>query len=927
MSIEKVLPGLALILAIAIKISAQEMPFNHGMRHPAEYDNLAEGFADPSMIYAPFMFWFWDAPMDTEHVSEMAEAMINQGINPGYIHPRRSMNESPGLPPEQWLGKEWFDGFKAVTKLSSENSAYLGYIDEYWWPSLQAKGRVLDQHPGLKALTLETNILYASTDEKIRVPAATFTLAGKILESGKLLGSSLRVIGEGEAFNWKAPEGKWKLFQFSKTSRNTVNYMDNRLGDAFIAIALEPYETNMGDELGQTIIADFVDTEGSYGERLVWSDTLASRYEKRFGRDIRLDLPLMLDYDDQGLWARVRWQWFDLVSDIYMENFGKVVDWHTERGMYCIPNFWEESLPAQTLRVADHLKMQRKYTMPGQDALHSGVLLPHDFMEAVSVGEFENRRVMSEMMGASQWHRFNPVMLKKAINSVTAWGISNTSPHAVYTNRNLRGNHWMPDWYTENPLFSYLHLWSDFARRASYINSFGRKEAKVLLYSPLESVWVLTDSAHFDSRKEAIRHPWSFPSTTANFNLANRIDRAYAKAMNDLTKARIDYLICDRHYIKEMALSGGTWNHKNFHFTTLVLPPMIILETPVAQKILDFARNGGQVYALGELPTASVERGAKDPEMERLMIDLATEESFHSCQGEPMITFATFHNHWMGWEYQMNTDAYGLMPHIRLGSPGLNAPVQFAGGEFDMLSQHRVIDGAHFFWLVNNQEEEKHCTLLFPGLEGKVSIWDCEKGTSRQMDCRQSEKGLLADLSFKALDAFWLVIDPQERLEMEALEIPGKSELEIPVKGPWRIRYLEDGQPELEPIWTIPDNMVQQDGIQTGLKDWALIPGLHKRFTGFLDYYTSIDWEARGGSIIIDLGEVNHMAELWVNGRQAGKRLWPPYEFEIEDFLLEGKNEFRIRVGNQADNYYANPESSGLMGPVIIHVAQPDNER
>jgi hypothetical protein len=169
------------------------------------------------------------------------------------------------------------------------------------------------------------------------------------------------------------------------------------------------------------------------------------------------------------------------------------------------------------------------------------------------------------------------------------------------------------------------------------------------------------------------------------------------------------------------------------------------------------------------------------------------------------------------------------------------------------------------------------------------------------------------------------VIDPQKRLEMETLDVQLSSTLEIPVEGPWRIRYLEEWQPELEPTWTIPDMMKQQDGIQTGLEDWALIPGLHKRFTGFLDYYTSIDWEDHGRSIIIDLGEVNHMAELWVNGQSAGKRLWPPYRFEIRELLVEGGNELRIRVGNQADNYYANPESSGLMGPVKIHVTRPVN--
>ena len=911
------------ILSFFLSLSAfaQEIPFNHGMRLPADYNSLSTGFKDPSMIYAPFMFWFWDSPMDTDHVVEMAETMIDQGINPGYIHPRRSMNESPGLPPDQWLGEEWFDAYKAVTRKSSEKGAYLGYVDEYWWPSLQAKGRVLEQHPDLGAWTLETDVIRVKGGGKISLPKSFFMVAGQLDESRLLKSSSLKLIGEGDEIQWKAPRGAdWKIFVFSKKARKTVNYMDTRLGDAFIEIAIEPYAEHMGDELGKTVVADFVDTEGSYGERLVWSDTLEARYLKRYGRDIRLWLPLMLDYDQEGMYAKARWEWFDLVSDLYVENFNKVVEWHSQRGIYSIANFWEESLPAQALRVGDHMKMQRKYTMPGQDALHSGVLLPHDFMEAVSVGEFENRRVMSEMLGASQWHRFNPTMLKRAINSVTAWGISNTSPHAVYTNRNLHNNHWMPDWYTENPLFQYLHLWSDFARRSSYINSFGRKSAEVLLYTPLESVWVLTDSAHFDSRQEPIVHPWSYPELNEHARKANGIDRAYAKAMNDLSKSRIDFLVADRHYIKEMGLTEGVLNHGEFTFKTLVLPPMVILEMEVAGKILEFARSGGNVYALGELPTASVEQGANDPQMLGLMKELSAQPSFSTCNGEPMITFATFTNHWMGWQYEMDTDAYGIMPHIRLGSPGLVSPVQFKKGEFEMLSQHREIDGAHFFWLVNNSEREQSPTLVLKGLYGAVSVWNCETGMLTAMDADSLGEGMELELNFAPLEAFWLVVDPDKRNELTQAKSLAEPEREVLLEGLWTLRYQQENQPELDPVWEIPATLVSGKGYDTQLVDWALIPDMHPRFTGFLDYYQSFQWSDSTNSVILDLGKVNDMAEVWINGEPAGKRLWGPFRYNISGMLNEGHNRIRVRVGNQVDNYYENPVASGLFGPVKIDI-------
>lgn len=53
-----------------------------------------------------------------------------------------------------------------------------------------------------------------------------------------------------------------------------VNTIDDRLGNAFIEIALEPYARRLGDKLGKSIPGDFIDNEGDYGRGLAWSDAL-----------------------------------------------------------------------------------------------------------------------------------------------------------------------------------------------------------------------------------------------------------------------------------------------------------------------------------------------------------------------------------------------------------------------------------------------------------------------------------------------------------------------------------------------------------------------------------------------------------------------------------------------------------------------------
>ena len=53
---------------------------------------------------------------------------------------------------------------------------------------------------------------------------------------------------------------------------------------------------------------------------------------------------------------------------------------------------------------------------------------------------------------------------------------------------------------------------------------------------------------------------------------------------------------------------------------------------------------------------------------------------------------------------------------------------------------------------------------------------------------------------------------------------------------------------------------------------------------------------------ILDLGDVRHQAEVIVNNRPIGARVWAPYRFDISDALHAGSNTVRIRVSNLAAN-------------------------
>ena len=161
----------------------QTAPPNWAVRRPAAFDELQRDFKQPDKLYAPFAFWFWDAPLDREQVATMAAEMCRQGFNPGYIHGRW------GLPAEQWLSPEWLDAVDASLRATERAGGYLGYCDEYNWPGAQVAGRMLKEHPDLQAMSLKWEIKDVAAGETARLPESFFTVAAEIGE-GKLIKSA-----------------------------------------------------------------------------------------------------------------------------------------------------------------------------------------------------------------------------------------------------------------------------------------------------------------------------------------------------------------------------------------------------------------------------------------------------------------------------------------------------------------------------------------------------------------------------------------------------------------------------------------------------------------------------------------------------------------------------------------------------------------
>ncbi len=865
-----------------------------------DYSQTKERFSEPPLFYAPHSFWFWDAALNPDQTASMAKELTTRRLNPGYAHPRDSESAAtsfPALPREEWLSPLWFESIESAVKEAAKAGMTLGYCDEYMWPSGRADGRVLDQAPELVAKSLVWNKTINLQGTTVKLPESKFTVVAKLSNSGLIISNTLKIIERGDSSNWKVPDGKWAIYSYSVVNNSLeigkVNYLNPKLMDVFIPISHESYLNSVGQYMGNIIPGVFIDNEGDFGFKMAWSEYLAERYLEMKGRDICKFMPLLTEKDIEGLWVKARYDWFDVVSDIYSSQYlGRLSDWLADLDMYYISNLWEESLLLQTQSVGDFMRAQREVTMPGNDCLLMYSQNVHDFKETQSVCEFEDRPFMSELMGVAGWQQ-TPAQMKMTINAVTAWGVTHTVPSGINLNRKLETIPYPADWFTENPYWRYLHLWTDFARRSSFVNRQGKLVADILLFNPLESIWALSEG-YFTS---AAGDEWPDQAVV--------IDKVYSDAMNVLTKSWLDYLIGDNYYLdKAEVLKSENDVTKliigNHSFSVLVLPPMLVISQSTSKKILEFAQNGGSVVLLGDLPSGSPQVGLIDPIIQNRMNELLVQPSVVN----------------LGSEQKKIKLLPAKIKEI------ISPQVEMTVGDLPLLISHRIIDGKDFYWLANNSGIEQNIVLSFRDGNGNVEVWDCEKGNIEQVANDRINGRNRIEHHFDSYEAFWLVFDNSGATKSVLKSQPVVEE-ELLVNGSWNINYPETNTIRVTSVRSmiIADSAVHPKYLTADYDDskwiYANIVGnvrLEGRwmatmfFNPFPDsknyyrYKFNLPEDPQGA--IVNINGDNKI-ELWVNGNAItrGKNAEEGFTYDSHDLnkiLNKGENIIAIEETNSA---------------------------
>jgi len=712
---------------------------------------LFRGFQNPPREFSVRPFWFWNGKLDAKELDWQIRQMVEQGVYGAYAHNRTGL-ETP------YLSDDYFAAVKAAFDSARSAGFLLGFVDDYEWPSGEARdvwasglpSRVIAANPEFRMRSLQyiEKIAEGPASIEVETPVAIqFAVAARLAADDTIVPDSLSLIAEGGSgprTTWQAPPGRWRLIAFYlQPSRGMDGGMVDLLNPEairkFLDLSYEQYYRRFKEHFGTTMDSSYADHEGDYGNRIAWTPGFFETFQKTKGYDLRKYLPLLM-VDGGKLTPKIRCDYLDVISELYARSFFKQVsDWCTAHRIKTSGHVWEETLMMEAAYEGDLQRIMRAWLWPGVDSLWDRGRSPRDFKATASVAHFQGTRFTCEnqgLQGADSFLDFQKMRL--GTNMIATWGANLLIPHAF--NYNRRRIEYPPDWFYHEPYWKYFRHYADYARRLCFMNAGGVHVADILVFQPTESAWAHSEPV-FSNK---------FPYIPSKFNNPlDTINSYYTSIQNRLAQERWDFDIADSYFLRMGELKEQRLRIGNEAFRALVLPPLTTIRRETLRKIADFYDQGGIVIGMKMLPSSSMEEGRDD--------EVIAQTLRHIFGDSAPTKSASNSNARGGQSYFIIDNIEDIFPIL---ARTLKQDVKvLTQDRIPLFYLHRSKDGVDFYWMVNDSENARDATVRF-SVKGVPEKWDATDATRSPLYYFHPGEGTEVRLHFEPWEAFYVVFSP-----------------------------------------------------------------------------------------------------------------------------------------------------------------------
>lgn len=204
---------------------------------------------------------------------------------------------------------------------------------------------------------------------------------------------------------------------------------------------------------------------------------------------------------------------------------------------------------------------------------------------------------------------------------------------------------------------------------------------------------------------------------------------------------------------------------------------------------------------------------------------------------------------------------------------------------------HRRSGGSDIYFVANLTEQSFERLCMFRIADKRPELWNPETGEIRFLSLFDVKDGrTTVSLPFSPMQSWFVVFREKGSVGIQnsAKNFPEwKTAMEI--AGPWQVTF--------DPKWGGPAKPVTFDT----LVDWSKHPDSAIRYySGTAVYRTTFESKIQNSKskISLDLGSVEVMARVRVNGKACGVAWKPPYAVDITAAARAGENAVEIDVVN-----------------------------
>ena len=888
-------------------------------------------FAAPTAAVRPMMFWVWNGEVTRERIDGDIADMKAKGVGGFFIHPMgehfRLQDFLIGISPA-YLSDEYFELVRYAVERAKAEGLYAWLYDEGGWPSGTAQGKVVEGHPELcgKVLT----VVQGGTPPE-------GTVATVVLRDG----AQPEMLAPGAS----APTADAVVLHFvPRVGGYPVDMMDPAAVRRFIEVTHERYRQYVGEHFGTTIPGVFTD-EGRVGgfvgtAGIPWTPGMLAAFESDHGCDLRPWLPVLfapeaLGVDPRAHYPRtnqmaVRCAFFDTWTRLHREAFYDQVNaWCREHQLLHVGHVGGED------RLADHLgggfgeffRTAGALDVPGVDAIW------RQLWPGQANGDFPR-------LASSAAHQ------KAADPSLTDWprsGLALTESFGVYgfglTYRDMK---WVTDYqfvrginvmcpmsrsmFSDrgrvyrtlddlgplNPLWQHYQPYADYVGRLSVMCRAGDPVAGMAVYYPIETLWA---------------------------SVPGEAEASFEAVCGLLGDQQLDFDVIGGDALLRAVVEEELLVTPGAQYELLIVPEVSVLRRSIVDKLIHLRSHGGRIVFLGDGPEWVVEGSEARPVAEAApeLLEGAYVVALPREIDHIAPAFGGLSSHaakmtldglvpaFFGGEWLERFAGHRLAPGVVLKVPphGLGPFAQVLGMTAGRVRlspvepiegvrmMTRVLEQTSLHFLVNERDEEAACRFSLAAEEPlRVETWDPKTGVRATLAYHDEvEETTELEVTLAPFGSVILVATVPE-----LLDDPGEPEpepnvsLNVGTVGPPRpVSGVEIRDGAIVPRTTLPS--VTAEGPPPEEGRWDLIEGCED-FSGTMEYRMTLaatpDWLDR--RVILELHEVRHAAELWVNDQHVGRAIWPPYEWDIAPFLREGDNDIRIHITNTLANQALRPD-------------------